>query len=67
MQAMRLGAADFLTKPINLEHLKLVVERALRERALEDEVDDAAREAATSSSSFTASSAKARGCTTCSS
>ncbi len=32
------GAADFLTKPINLEHLKLVVERALRERALEDEV-----------------------------
>jgi DNA-binding NtrC family response regulator len=38
VQAMRLGAADFLTKPINLEHLKLVVERALRERALEDEV-----------------------------
>jgi DNA-binding NtrC family response regulator len=38
VQAMRMGAADFLTKPINLEHLKLVVERALRERALEDEV-----------------------------
>jgi DNA-binding NtrC family response regulator len=38
VQAMRSGAVDFLTKPINLEHLKLVVERALRERALEDEV-----------------------------
>ena len=38
VQAMRLGAVDFLTKPINLEHLRLVVERAFRERALQDEV-----------------------------
>jgi two-component system response regulator AtoC len=38
VQAMRLGAADFLTKPIKLEHLKLVVQRSLRERALQDEV-----------------------------
>jgi DNA-binding NtrC family response regulator len=38
VQAMRLGAADFLTKPIKLEHLRLVVQRALRERALQDEV-----------------------------
>ncbi len=38
VQAMRLGAADFLTKPINLEHLRIVVQRALRERALQDEV-----------------------------
>jgi DNA-binding NtrC family response regulator len=38
VQAMRLGAVDFLTKPINLEHLKFVIERALRERALFDEV-----------------------------
>ncbi len=38
VQAMRLGAVDFLTKPINLEHLKLVIHRALRERALHDEV-----------------------------
>jgi two-component system response regulator AtoC len=38
VQAMRLGAADFLTKPINLEHLRLVVQRAFRERALQDEV-----------------------------
>jgi DNA-binding NtrC family response regulator len=38
VQAMRLGAADFLTKPINLEHLRLVVQRALRARSLQDEV-----------------------------
>jgi DNA-binding NtrC family response regulator len=38
VQAMRLGAVDFLTKPVNLEHLRLVIQRALRERALEDEV-----------------------------
>ena len=28
VQAMRLGAADFLTKPIKLEHLRLVVQRS---------------------------------------
>ncbi len=38
VQAMRMGAADFLTKPINLEHLRLVVQRAVRERALQDEL-----------------------------
>jgi DNA-binding NtrC family response regulator len=38
VQAMRLGAADFITKPIDLEHLHLVLERALRERTLQDEV-----------------------------
>jgi DNA-binding NtrC family response regulator len=38
VQAMRLGAVDFLTKPINLEHLKLVIQRALRGQALQDEV-----------------------------
>ena len=38
VQAMRMGAADFLTKPINLEHLRLVVAARLRERALQDEV-----------------------------
>jgi DNA-binding NtrC family response regulator len=39
VQAMRMGAVDFLTKPISLEHLKIVVQRALRERALEAEVN----------------------------
>ncbi len=38
VQAMRAGAVDFLTKPINLEHLSFLVHRALRGRALEDEV-----------------------------
>jgi DNA-binding NtrC family response regulator len=38
VQAMRLGAADFLTKPIDIDHLRLVIDRALRERALLDEV-----------------------------
>src|SRR5262249_3984877 len=38
LRAMRLGASGFLTKPIDLDYLRLVVERALRERALQDEV-----------------------------
>jgi DNA-binding NtrC family response regulator len=38
VQAIRLGAYDFLTKPIDMETLRLVVQRALRERALQDEV-----------------------------
>ncbi|MBY0523179.1 MAG: sigma-54 dependent transcriptional regulator [Gemmataceae bacterium] len=38
VQAMRLGAYDFLTKPIDLEQLRVVVDRALRERALQDEL-----------------------------
>ncbi len=38
VQAMRLGAYDFLTKPIETQHLRLVVQRALRERTLQDEV-----------------------------
>jgi DNA-binding NtrC family response regulator len=38
VQAMRLGAYDFITKPFDLHHLQLVVRRALRERSLQDEV-----------------------------
>src|SRR5260221_4715599 len=38
VQAMRLGAYDFLAKPIDVNHLKLVIERAGRERRLFDEV-----------------------------
>ena len=38
VRAIRLGAYDFLTKPIDIEHLRLVLRRALRERALHDEV-----------------------------
>jgi len=38
VQAIRLGAYDFLTKPIDPDQLLLVVERAMRERELRDEV-----------------------------
>jgi len=38
VQAMRLGAYDFLTKPIDFDHLQLVMRRALAERTLQDEV-----------------------------
>jgi DNA-binding NtrC family response regulator len=38
VQAMRLGAYDFLPKPVDGEHLRLVIEKALRERGLQDEV-----------------------------
>ena len=38
VEAMRLGAYDFLTKPIDPTHLRLVIERALKQRALQDEV-----------------------------
>jgi len=38
VKAMRLGAYDFLMKPIDADHLRILVERALRERILQDEV-----------------------------
>ncbi len=38
VQAIRMGAYDFLTKPVDVEYLRLVIDRALRERALRDEV-----------------------------
>jgi len=38
VQAIRMGAYDFLTKPIDVDNLRLVVKRALRERSLQDEV-----------------------------
>ncbi len=38
VEAMRLGAYDFLTKPIDPTQLKIVMDRALTRRALQDEV-----------------------------
>lgn len=37
VEAMKRGAYDFLTKPLNLEKLELLLRRALRERRLESE------------------------------
>ncbi len=41
VKAMKLGAYDYLTKPIDPEELLLVVEKALADRALLDEVNEA--------------------------
>lgn len=38
VQAIRMGAYDFLTKPIDIDNLRLIIDRALRERSLRDEV-----------------------------
>jgi DNA-binding NtrC family response regulator len=38
VQAIRMGAYDFLTKPIDIDNLRLIIHRALRECALRDEV-----------------------------
>ena len=37
VEAMKRGACDFLTKPVNLDHLDMLLQRALRERDLVDE------------------------------
>ena len=38
VEAIRLGAYDFLTKPVDVDRLRLVIDRALRERSLQDEL-----------------------------
>lgn len=40
IQALRLGAADYLVKPINLRHLQGVLSRVMRPAALQAEVAD---------------------------
>jgi DNA-binding NtrC family response regulator len=37
VEAMKRGAYDFLTKPVNLDHLDLLLQRALRSRQVEKE------------------------------
>ncbi|MCP2936804.1 response regulator, partial [Salmonella enterica subsp. enterica serovar Typhimurium] len=39
VRAMKLGAADYLKKPVDLEELQLVVERVLRTAGLRQKVD----------------------------
>src|SRR5476651_667280 len=38
VEAMKRGAVDFLTKPVNLERLEVLIQRALKTRTLEVEV-----------------------------
>jgi two-component system response regulator AtoC len=38
IEAMRAGAYDFIKKPIDFDHLQLVIRRVLQERTLRDEV-----------------------------
>ncbi|MDD2600582.1 MAG: sigma-54 dependent transcriptional regulator [Kiritimatiellae bacterium] len=39
VQAMKQGAYDFLTKPINLDHLDMLIARAIKSRDLESKVE----------------------------
>jgi DNA-binding NtrC family response regulator len=38
VQAMKMGASDYLNKPFDVDEIRLVVDRVLKERALEQEV-----------------------------
>jgi len=40
VEAMKHGAYDFLTKPVNLDHLEVLLDRALRSRAMEARVQE---------------------------
>ncbi len=37
VEAMKSGASDFLTKPVNLDHLDILLKRTIRNRSLESE------------------------------
>ncbi len=40
VEAMKHGAYDFLTKPVNLDHLEVILERALQSRAMVAKVEE---------------------------
>jgi DNA-binding NtrC family response regulator len=46
VRAMKAGAYDYLVKPLDLDHIDVVVERAFRDRALRRRADQLAEEAA---------------------
>jgi DNA-binding NtrC family response regulator len=60
VEAMRFGAFDFLTKPVNIDHLSLLVKRALesRELSLKNRELEAEVEAQRKTSSMVGSSAE---------
>ena len=52
VEAMKLGAYDYLIKPIDAVRLEVLVEQALEDRKLLDEIDGAARTACGSSYAY---------------
>jgi diguanylate cyclase (GGDEF)-like protein len=40
VEAMKLGAFDFITKPFNLEHIKIVASRAIEKKKLEKQAEE---------------------------
>jgi two-component system response regulator AtoC len=44
VEAMKHGAYDFLMKPVNLDHLEILLQRAIRSRAMESENQDLRRQ-----------------------
>ena len=63
VEAMRLGAYDFLTKPIDPTNLQIVIDRALKKRALQDEVLQLRQQLKENYSASTTSSPRTRRCT----
>jgi DNA-binding NtrC family response regulator len=44
VEAMKHGAYDFLMKPVNLDHLEILIQRAIRSHAMESENQDLRRQ-----------------------
>ena len=65
VEAMKLGAYDYVTKPFKLDELKLTVSNALERRRLQDENQASSDSCAASAGSRTSSAAAPR-CSTCS-
>lgn len=57
VEAMRLGAFDYITKPIRLKELRLLIERALEHRRFSEERDEWRRQVARYSGRFVGKSA----------
>ena len=43
VDALKLGAYDFIDKPVDIDHLEIVIEKALEDRLLQDEVRELRR------------------------
>jgi len=64
VEAMKRGAVDFLTKPVNIERLEILVQRALKSKTLEVEVKQL-HERLDEKFNFEASSGIPPSCKTC--